>query len=119
MIQTRIPIALATDENYAMPTAVAMTSILENAAKNTFYDFYILVPAAFSTRISQKIALIKVAYPHCDIHFIDMKDSFSDALMRLRPYNKAYLLPSYAGRDPSCSMENAFILTAISSFALI
>jgi lipopolysaccharide biosynthesis glycosyltransferase len=88
LIQTRIPIALATDENYAMPTAVAMTSILENAAKNTFYDFYILVPADFSKRIVQKIALIKTAYPHCDIHFIDMKDSFSDTLMRLSHITK-------------------------------
>ena len=88
MIQTRIPIALAADENYAMPTAVAMTSILENAAKNTFYDFYILVPADFSKQIAQKIALIKAAYPHCDIHFIDMKDSFSDTLMRLRHITK-------------------------------
>lgn len=83
LIQTRIPVALATDENYAMPTAVAMTSMLENAAKNTFYDFYILVPADFPARTAQKIALIKVAYPHCNIHFIDMKDSFSDILMRL------------------------------------
>jgi len=88
LIQTRIPIALATDENYAMPTAVAMTSILENAAKNTFYDFYILVPADFSTRTAQKMALIKVAYPHCNIHFIDMKDSFSDTLMRLSHITK-------------------------------
>lgn len=36
LIQTRIPIALATDENYAMPTAVAMTSMLENA-RISFY----------------------------------------------------------------------------------
>ncbi|PKN51810.1 MAG: hypothetical protein CVU55_10210 [Deltaproteobacteria bacterium HGW-Deltaproteobacteria-13] len=83
LIQTRIPIALATDENYAMPTAVAMTSMLENAAKNTFYDFYILVPNDFPARTAQKMALVKVAYPHCHIHFIDMKDSFSDTLMRL------------------------------------
>jgi lipopolysaccharide biosynthesis glycosyltransferase len=83
LIQTRIPIAMATDENYAMPTAVAMTSILENAAKNTFYDFYILVPAGFSARSARKIALVKAAHSHCSIHFIDMKDSFSDTLMRL------------------------------------
>ncbi len=88
LIQTRIPIALATDENYAMPTAVAMTSILENAAKNTFYDFYILAPADFSTQTVQKIALIKAAYPHCDIHFIDMKDSFDDTLMRVSHITK-------------------------------
>lgn len=83
LIQTRIPIALATDENYAMPTAVAMTSILENAVKNTFYDFYILVPADFPALTAQKIALVKFAYPRCDIHFVDMKDNFSDTLMRL------------------------------------
>jgi len=88
LIETRIPIALATDENYAMPTAVAMTSILENAAKNTFYDFYILVPADFSTLTAQKMALIKVLYPHCDIHFIDMKDSFDDTLMRVSHITK-------------------------------
>jgi UDP-glucose:(galactosyl)LPS alpha-1,2-glucosyltransferase len=83
LTKTCIPIALATDENYAMPTAVAMTSILENAAKNTFYDFYLLVSSAFSAQTAEKIALIKVAYPHCDIHFIDMKNSFSDTLMRV------------------------------------
>lgn len=83
MLETRIPIALATDENYAMPTAVAMTSILENAAESTFYDFYLLVPSAFSAQTAEEIALIKVAYPHCDINFIDMKDSFSDTLMRV------------------------------------
>jgi lipopolysaccharide biosynthesis glycosyltransferase len=88
LIQTRIPIAMATDEKYALPTAVAMTSILENAAKNTFYDFYILVPADFSPQAAKEIALIKVAYPHCDIHFIDMKDSFSDTLMRLSHITK-------------------------------
>jgi lipopolysaccharide biosynthesis glycosyltransferase len=88
LIKTRIPIALATDEKYALPTAVAMTSILENAAKNTFYDFYILVPTTFSPQTAEKIALIKVAYLHCDIHFIDMKDSFSDILMRVSHVTK-------------------------------
>lgn len=88
LIKTRIPIAFATDEKYALPTAVEMTSILENAAKNTFYDFYILVPTAFSAQTAKKIALIKVAYLRCDIHFIDMKDSFSDILMRVSHVTK-------------------------------
>ena len=88
LIQNRIPIALATDENYAMPTAVVMTSILENAAKNTFYDFYILTPADFSTQTARKLALTKAAYPHCDIHFIDMKDSFDDVLMHISHITK-------------------------------
>lgn len=45
-----IPIALAADNNYAMPMAVTITSILENANKNTFYDFYLLIPSEFSTK---------------------------------------------------------------------
>lgn len=88
LIQNRIPIALASDENYAMPTAVAMTSILENAANNTFYDFYILTPADFSKQTARKMALIKASYPHCDIHFIDMKDSFDGISMRLSHVTK-------------------------------
>ncbi|HUN55446.1 MAG TPA: glycosyltransferase family 8 protein [Smithella sp.] len=84
----RIPIAMATDENYAMPTTVTITSILENASENTVYNFYLLVPGVFSSQTAEKIALIKVAYPHCDIHFVNMKDSFSDILLRINYVKK-------------------------------
>lgn len=86
--QNCIPVALATDENYAMPTAVAITSILENAAGNTFYDFHILTPVYFPSQTSRKIALIKYGYPNCNINFIGIKASFDDALIRLSHITK-------------------------------
>jgi lipopolysaccharide biosynthesis glycosyltransferase len=37
-----IPVVFASDNNYIVPTIVAITSILENKKQNTFYEFYIL-----------------------------------------------------------------------------
>lgn len=50
-----IPIALAADNNYAMPMAVTITSILTNANKDTFYDFYLLIPSDFSVENKEKL----------------------------------------------------------------
>lgn len=38
----KIPIVFASDNNYVMPTIVAITSMLVNKKNNTFYDIYIL-----------------------------------------------------------------------------
>ena len=38
-----IPIALAADNNYAMPMAVTITSILENANKNTLCFIIVII----------------------------------------------------------------------------
>ena len=37
-----IPIVLITDENYVLPTAVAVTSMIKNKNKNSHYNIYIL-----------------------------------------------------------------------------
>ena len=37
-----IPVIFITDENYAMPTAVAITSLLKNKKKDTQYNLYVL-----------------------------------------------------------------------------
>ena len=50
-----IPIAMALDDGYTYPTIVAMTSILENAAKETKYDFYIMHPGEFNDENKMKL----------------------------------------------------------------
>ena len=65
-----IPVALAADNNYAMPMAVSMTSMLESANKDTFYDFYLLIPSDFSDENKEKINKLQEAY-HCKINYID------------------------------------------------
>lgn len=42
----KIPVVFATDENYLFYTVVAITSMAENAKKDTFYQIYILVAGA-------------------------------------------------------------------------
>ncbi len=74
-----IPVIFSTDEKYADVTSVTMTSILENAKENTFYDFYLLIPSKFEQSKIRNIDKIKDKYVNCNITYIDMKDNFSDA----------------------------------------
>ncbi|MBN1366895.1 MAG: hypothetical protein JW967_03105 [Dehalococcoidales bacterium] len=75
-MKNTIPIALAADQNYAVPMGVTMTSIMVNAKEATFVDFFILIPSDFSNQNKNTIYSIKAKYPRCNITFIDMKDSF-------------------------------------------
>lgn len=77
-----IPIILSSDNNYAPYMYVTMFSMLENADKSTFYDYYLLVPSAFSSKNTKLINQLKEKY-NCDIHFIDMKNAFSDLKMQI------------------------------------
>ena len=77
-----IPVALAADNNYAMPMAVTMTSILENANKRTFYDFYLLIPSDFSSENKEKISKLQKKYS-CKINYVDMGSYFAGAPNKL------------------------------------
>ena len=77
-----IPVILSSDDNYAPYMYVTMYSALENAMPDTFYDFYLLVPSAFSKRNTDLIMELKEKY-NCDIHFIDMKNAFADLTMHI------------------------------------
>ena len=57
-----IPIALAADNNYAMPMAVTKTSILTNAKIDSFYDFYLLIPSDFSVENKEKLKKLQNKY---------------------------------------------------------
>ena len=82
MVETTIPIILSSDNNYAPFMYTTMLSILKNAHKHTFYDFYLMVPSVFSIKNEKNIMLLKKQF-NCDIHFIDMKDAFSDLTMQI------------------------------------
>lgn len=38
----RVPVVFATDDGYAMPTGVAITSLIFNALENTYYEIFII-----------------------------------------------------------------------------
>ena len=72
-----IPIALTSDNNYTPFLYTTMVSILENANKNTFYDFYLIVTPDFSSKNKEQIKKLKNKYD-CNINFIYMQDQFAN-----------------------------------------
>lgn len=82
MVSTSIPIILSADDNYAPFMYTTMYSILSSAHQNTFYDFYLMVPEVFSPKNRTHIENLKKQF-NCDIHFLNMKDAFSDLAMHI------------------------------------
>ena len=73
-----IPIAFAFDNNLVEPACVCITSLLENANKDTYYDIFILH--------SNSVELIKLGfekiiqkYDNCSITYLEVCDTFIDA----------------------------------------
>lgn len=74
-----IPIVLASDENYAPYMYVTILSCLETKKPETKYDFFCLIPGAFSPACKDAFNQLEKQYSGCRIQFIDMKDQFTDA----------------------------------------
>lgn len=78
-----ISVALASDDNYAVPMCVTLVSILENAKKKTFYDFYILKSGDFEKEKEDFILKVIKKYERCNIYFIDMENQYRDIDMQI------------------------------------
>ena len=77
-----IPVILSADNNYAKYMYITMLSMLKNADKSTSYDFYLLVPSSYSKKNEELFIKLRNEY-QCCIHFIDMKDAFSNLTMQI------------------------------------
>ena len=74
-----IACAYATDNAYVYPTLVAMTSLVENAAKTTFYDIYVMINPDFTEENKKVLKSVEEKHPtNCEVIFIDMGDKFKD-----------------------------------------
>ena len=73
-----IPIFFAFDQNMLIPAGVCLTSLLENASKETFYDIFILhspenhLQDSALTRLTQR-------YRNCRITFREVGDDFENS----------------------------------------
>jgi len=74
-----IPVAMATDDNYAMPTLVSMISALKNSDKNTFLKFYVLVPNEFSKDNKEKFQKLSKIFKNCSITLITMFEEYTNS----------------------------------------
>ena len=101
-----IPIAMCLDNNYTLPTIVAMTSMLENVKEETEYKYYILVSGDFTDENKQKILSLKEKYKskQFEINFINMKDKFKNAneFFLKMPTFYRLVLPSLLSQYQKC-----------------
>lgn len=88
-IAENISIAMALDDNYTLPTVVAITSILENANENTKIYIYLMHPGEFKEENKGKILKLKEKYKNLNLEFINMADRFKNA------NNKGLATPTY------------------------
>ncbi len=86
-----IPIAMALDDAYFLPTTVAIASMLEHAAEGTRYTFHLLVPEDFSAENKALLQESLFADGTHELEFIDMGTSYSEAFCR----QERITLPTY------------------------
>lgn len=74
-----VPIAMALDDGYLYPTIVSITSMMENAKKDTVYDLYIMHPDEFSDDSKEKLNFLGAKYKNCNVKLINMKNEYANA----------------------------------------
>ena len=74
-----IPIVLATDINYAMPTCVALNSILATKEVSTKYKFILLIPDHLDEVVKVKFDMLIKKYPGTTIEYMLMGSQFTQA----------------------------------------
>lgn len=75
------PVLFATDENYAMQTFVALTSLIQNNTNNPL-DVYVLIPKRFPDPVASQYELL-TQHNSVKINFVEMGTAFSDIEMRI------------------------------------
>ncbi len=73
-----IPVAMATDNNYLVPTLVSIVSASENADPTTTLRFYIMVTSDFSEENKSKVQKLNEKLSNCEITIVDMGDAFKE-----------------------------------------
>lgn len=79
-----IPVVFASDENYLMPTYVAIYSLFINSNEDTKYDVHILVPESVEGHHKEDINSLIEHFPKQTINFVDMGSAFSDVKMSIK-----------------------------------
>lgn len=74
-----VPVVFAFDNNIVMPACVCITSLLENAHAETFYDIYILHANDVSLDKTH-LERITTKYSNCSITYRVVDDTFKKRL---------------------------------------
>lgn len=74
-----IPLVFCFDDSLELPAGVCLTSLLENANDNTFYEIFILHSDYNSFHLNRSLKQLENKYPNCRITFRSVGNSFKGA----------------------------------------
>lgn len=84
-----IPVAMISDDNFIMPTCVAITSMILNKREETFYDFFILM-ADCSQSSEERIHMLERG--DCAVHVVRASTEKYKNIKQLAHISRACLL---------------------------
>lgn len=98
----KIPICFFFDHKIVIPAGVSISTLLESAKPDTFYEIYIFHPGDLVDEYLETIVKLKTVYGNCNFTFLDMHGKFIDAYVLRGIPNVTYyrlsvpeLLPQY------------------------
>lgn len=74
-----LPVVFCFDDNWELAAGVCITSLLENAKTDTFYDIFILYSDQSKFQLNGNIDRIKESYSNCKITYRSVGDAFKEA----------------------------------------
>lgn len=100
-----VTVAMATDNNYVIPTILSITSLAKSADLSTNYKIYILYSNDISQESKNDILSLEKTYNNCTINFINMGEDFESSFVPSW-YTKAIYyrlrLPSLLSKESRC-----------------
>ena len=79
MDQIHIPVILSSDNNQVNALAVVMTSAIQTADENTFYDFYCFLSDNVTAENRERLlACREIARKNCSVTLVDMSKYFDN-----------------------------------------
>lgn len=114
MEMKHIPVVMATDNNY-IPLVVSLTSMIENAGKNTFYDIYVLIDDSFIQESEFAVRECLSTYgTQCAMSFINVGCIFDNALISIphitRPTYFRLAIPDLLNEDKCLYLDTDTII---------
>lgn len=107
-------VVFSSDDNYIVPTYVAIHSLLYHARRNDCYDVYVLAPGNLMDSSKDTISSIEKEFTNLKIHFINLGDAFSSSSLFLDhtsiPTMYRLLLPSLLPDCDKCLYLDGDIL---------
>jgi UDP-glucose:(galactosyl)LPS alpha-1,2-glucosyltransferase len=109
----KIPIVFSTDANLVVQLCVAITSLLHNSHKSTFYEIFILIDDNFPCTAKDRIHNLANIFHSCQIDFINVGSSFTGAF-EIRGITKAayyrLLIPNLFSQLPKIIYSDVDII---------